>query len=157
MNKTCTRCGEQKPNTREFFGSTPSGGLRGYCRACMNKASARYEAANKEKRRERDAKRTTDGGGVRGSFDLQTKRTLWIKQSKICVCCFQPIPNYQDAAVDHVVPLRRGGRDNTDNLLLAHAKCNQEKHNKTLVEHWEWRVRVGLDRENLGYKHGLIH
>lgn len=40
--------------------------------------------------------------------------------------------------------------------MLAHAQCNRGKHNKTLVEHWEWRVRVGLDIENLGRKYGLL-
>jgi hypothetical protein len=41
-------------------------------------------------------------------------------------------------------------------LMLAHAQCNKEKHNKTLAEHWEWRVNCGLDRENLGRKHKLL-
>jgi ribosomal protein S27AE len=79
MNKTCTRCGESKPGTRDFVGSTPNGGLRGYCRACMNQASRNYEADNK-----------TAG------------------------------------------------------------------NNKTLAEHWDWRVTCGLDVENLGRKYGIL-
>jgi hypothetical protein len=55
-----------------------------------------------------------------------------------------------------MVPLIKGGSDDKSNLLLAHARCNKEKHNKTLPEHWEWRVRHGLDPENLGHKHGLL-
>lgn len=154
--KTCSRCGETKPATREYFGSTPSGGLRGYCRSCMNAASRTYEANNKERRRERDAKRARAGGGVRGSFDLSTKRNLFRKQHGLCPCCFESIARPEDGEVDHVVPLERGGSDLSSNLLLAHTLCNREKHNKTLVEHWEWRVRVGLDTENLGRKHGLL-
>lgn len=63
FEKRCIRCGEAKPVTREFFGSTPSGGLRGYCRNCMNKASFKYEANNKDAHRERDAKRARAAEG----------------------------------------------------------------------------------------------
>jgi 5-methylcytosine-specific restriction endonuclease McrA len=154
--KTCSRCGETKIATRQYFGSTPSGGLRGYCRSCMNAASRTYEANNKEGRRARDAKRASAGGGIRGSFDLSTKRDLFRKQHGLCRCCFEAIARPEDGEVDHVVPLQRGGSDLSSNLMLAHAKCNREKHNKTLVEHWEWRVRVGLDTENLGRKYGLL-
>jgi 5-methylcytosine-specific restriction endonuclease McrA len=156
LSKKCTRCGEAKPATREYFGSTPSGGLRGYCRSCMNKASSEYEANNKDGRRERDAKRAKAAGGMRRSFDLATKRNLFEKQNGHCACCFKPIDRPESGEIDHVVPLERNGRDEKSNLLLAHAQCNKEKHNKTLTEHWEWRVRVGLDTENLGRKYGLI-
>lgn len=154
--KTCSRYSETKPANREYFGSTPSGGLRGYCRSCMNAASRTYEANNKERRRERDAKRARAGRGIRGSFDLSTKRNLFRKQHGVCSCCFEYIGRPEDGEVDHVVPLERGGSDLSSSLMLAHAQCNREKHKKTLVEHWEWRVRVGLDTQNLGRKHGLM-
>jgi 5-methylcytosine-specific restriction endonuclease McrA len=153
---TCSRCGETKPATRDFFGSTPSGSLRGYCRSCMNAASRAYEAKNKDRRRVRDEKRSEAGGGVRRSFDVATKRILFMRQHGICHCCFKSIGRPEAGEVDHIVPLERGGSDLSSNLMLAHAQCNREKHNKTLVEHWEWRVRVGLDTENLGRKHGLL-
>ncbi|MGH6780174.1 MAG: HNH endonuclease [Bradyrhizobium sp.] len=122
----------------------------------MNAASRTYEANNKERRRERDAKRARASGGVRRSFDLSTKRALFKKQQGRCPCCFEPIARLEESEVDHVVPLERGGSDLSSNLMLAHTQCNREKHNKTLVEHWEWRVRVGLDIENLGRKHRLL-
>jgi 5-methylcytosine-specific restriction endonuclease McrA len=153
--RTCSRCGKQKPATREFFGSTPSGGLRGYCRACMNAASRSYEANNKDQRKQRDAKRAESGSGARATFDLQAKRSLFQKQGGICPCCMTPIGRPHDGEVDHVTPLARGGKHHPSNFMLAHAQCNKEKHNKTLSEHWEWRLRVGLDSENVGRKHGL--
>jgi 5-methylcytosine-specific restriction endonuclease McrA len=67
-----------------------------------------------------------------------------------------PIVSADQDEVDHATPLSRGGRDDPSNFFLAHAQCNKEKHNKTLLEHWEWRVRQGMDQENLGRKHGLI-
>jgi 5-methylcytosine-specific restriction endonuclease McrA len=153
--RICSRCSEIKPATREFFGSTPSGGLRGYCRTCMNKDSRRYEASNKERRRERDAKRAEAAIGARAGFDIHMKRPLFRKQGGICPCCMKPIARAQEGEVDHVTPVSKGGAHHSSNLMLAHAQCNTEKHNKTLPEHWEWRVRVGLDIENVGKKHGL--
>jgi 5-methylcytosine-specific restriction endonuclease McrA len=154
--KTCSRCGQTKPETREFFGSPPSGALRGYCRECMNEASVEYEANNKHRRQIRDAKRAEASGGIRRGFDLETKHSLFRKQEGLCPCCFTPIDCPEDGEVDHVIPLERGGRDEPINLLLTHTRCNKEKHKKTLAEHWEWRVKVGLDQENLGRKHGLL-
>ena len=121
----------------------------------MNQSSADYERRNKDKRRERDRVRASHTDGVRRGFDLGTKKSLWDKQSGKCACCFEAITSPNDGEVDHIKPLARGGTDTPDNRLLAHAKCNREKHNKSLVEHWEWRVRVGLDSENLGRKYGF--
>ena len=47
------------------------------------------------------------------------------------------------------------GKKQTE-FMGTRPKCNKEKHNKTLSEHWEWRVERGLDPENLGRKHGLL-
>lgn len=154
--RKCTRCGETKLATREFFGSTPSGGLRGRCRTCMNRTSAEYERNNKEGRRKRDAKRASVDPDARAGFDESTKRALLKRQAGLCPCCFQPITSISLAEVDHATPLAKGGKHHPSNLMLAHAQCNKEKHNKTLAEHWEWRVRVGLDIENLGRKHRLL-
>jgi len=156
LDKTCTRCGEKKPATREFFGSTPSGGLRGYCRLCMNKASRVYEANNKQGRRERDARRAQAGPGARVGFDLAIKKDLFAKQGGLCPCCIKPIANPAQGEVDHMIPLSRGGKHDPKNFILTHKQCNKEKHNKTLSEHWEWRVEKGLDLENLGRKHGFL-
>ncbi|RWX58452.1 hypothetical protein EN780_36700, partial [Mesorhizobium sp. M4B.F.Ca.ET.089.01.1.1] len=129
--KTCTRCGEAKPATREFFGSTPSGGLRSYCRNCMNKVSATYEEKNKDARRERDKKRAESLGGIRRGSDPRAKQDLFKKQNGLCLCCFRPIDKAENGEIDHVDPLSRNGLDVAANLLLAHAQCNREKHNKT--------------------------
>jgi 5-methylcytosine-specific restriction endonuclease McrA len=123
----------------------------------MNKASADYEAKNKDKRGERDKKRGEAGAGARAAFDDATKRVLFAKQNGICRCCMKPISSIAVGQVDHVIPLSKGGEHHPSNFMLAHSQCNKEKHNKTLAEHWEWRVLNGLDEENLGRKHGLLH
>ncbi len=126
------------------------------CRECGKKKSRKYEENNKEGRRERDSKRASAGDGARTAFDDATKRHLLRRQHGICPCCGEPISSIAVAEVDHATPLARGGRHDASNFILAHKKCNKEKHNKTLREHWDWRVKVGLDRENLGRKLGII-
>jgi 5-methylcytosine-specific restriction endonuclease McrA len=122
----------------------------------MNAASAAREKKDKEGRRERERRRAAASGGSRGSIDEETKRDLFRKQDGICPCCIQAVVDPLTAEVDHVTPLAKGGAHDGSNLMLAHARCNREKKDKTLSEHWEWRVKVGLDVENLGRKHGLL-
>ena len=66
-----------------------------------------------------------------------------------CPCCGEPISSIAIAEVDHATPLARGGKHYASNFILTHRQCNKEKHNKTLREHWEWRVKVGLDQREL--------
>ena len=122
----------------------------------MNKASAEYERNNKEGRQKRDAKRAVVDVDARSGFDDSTKRALLKSQAGLCPCCFLPITSISLAEVDHATPLAKDGAHHPSNFMLSHRQCNKEEHNKTLAEHWEWRVRVGLDTENLGRKHGLL-
>lgn len=156
MNRSCARCSAIKPATAAYFGHTPSGGLKGFCRECEKKASREYEAKNKERRRVRDAKRAEATGGTRRAAPLKLKQELYSKQGGRCICCFKLMDSPEIGEVDHGRPLVRGGKDDRSNMFLVHAQCNREKHNKTLPEHWEWRVKVGFDDENLGMKHGLL-
>lgn len=58
------------------------------------------------------------------------KRFLWQSSgSKKCGICLQPIATYEQATVDHKIPLSRGGSNRMDNLQLAHEECNQKKGN----------------------------
>jgi len=156
LSKKCTRCGEVKPATLDLWGSTPSGNLRSYCNDCMNKQSRDYEANNKDKRKARDARRAAAAPGARQGFGSAVKEDLWAKQGGICPCCLQAIISSESGEVDHMKPLSKGGKHDASNFLLAHARCNRDKKDKTLEEHWEWRVKVGHDVENIGRKHGLI-
>ena len=142
MTQTCTKCGETKPATREFFGSTPSGGLRRSCRPCMAAHSRRHNAANPEQRAARNEARKQRGGHF--VADTRLKKRLYERQGGLCMCCGSKLILLHDAEVDHANPVARGGGHQESNLILAHSQCNREKHAKTLDEHWAWRVRVGL-------------
>lgn len=106
--------------------------------------SKEHRLANKsilsEKDKERRQKRVNFG-------DVAMKWELWNTQNGICLCCARDIirSEVEQSPVDHMVPLARGGNNDRKNLAIAHTKCNQEKHNKTLEEHWAWRHRVNID------------
>lgn len=140
--RECNFCGVIKPATREFFGSTPKGTLRGKCRECMNAYSRSFGEANREAQRLRNAQRQIRGGHV--SVDEAKKQELLEFQRNLCLCCGGKLLSSDVTEVDHAIPVAKGGNHDESNLLIAHAKCNQEKHAKTLLEHWEWRAKVGL-------------
>ena len=57
-----------------------------------------------------------------------------------CHLCGQPVPRDARvpdplaATVDHVLPLRRGGGDDADNVRLAHLACNSLKRDRSTGE-----------------------
>ena len=145
----CNHCGKSYPATREFFGSQPNGNLRRKCRTCVREHVARYAEEHPGAAQQRSAVRADRGGG-QWSTEVERKR-LFGKYNGICVCCGRKLTSAIDAHVDHMVPIARGGQDVLSNAALIHSQCNAEKHNKTLEEHWAWRVKVGLDKEILSW------
>ena len=121
---------------------------------CERERSRIHEVNNKDRRRIRDAERDLRQGGSRRAIDLETKIKLWGRQSGMCPCCLQvidrPTGRSDDGQGDHMTPLSKGGADALENLALTHARCNQDKFNKTLEEHWAWRVKCRYDTVNLG-------
>jgi hypothetical protein len=47
-NKTCTRCGEEKPATLEYFFHKKRGALYAACKVCLAKSAKAYYEANRE-------------------------------------------------------------------------------------------------------------
>lgn len=141
--KMCRTCGMMKPSTREYFGSTPSGGLRHKCRVCMNAYSREYGQDNRDKRSVRNTKRSVLGGHAR--LDREGQLKLLKRQKYICPLCRARIVAEDVTQIDHLTPVIQGGTHSISNLAIVHKQCNAEKHGKTLEEHWEWREKVGLD------------
>ncbi len=54
-----------------------------------------------------------------------TKRRLWLKNPH-CHWCKRKLEK-DEATVDHVIPLARGGLDNHNNKVLACGNCNQAR------------------------------
>jgi len=61
------------------------------------------------------------------------------------ICLYRGICAYCKSApwdaLDHVIPVVRGGRQSIGNLLPVCTSCNQSKHDKTVMEWRIWRLR----------------
>ena len=145
--KTCKKCGEVKPATREYFGSTPSGGLRSRCRACGRAYNKAYDEKHPEKVRCRAYKSQASRDGFIPSDLL--KKQLFHEQDGVCALCCKPmdeahILDSKHLQVEHLTPASKGGTNDERNLVLAHRSCNQEKKQKDVPEYLAWRTKVGL-------------
>jgi 5-methylcytosine-specific restriction endonuclease McrA len=67
-----------------------------------------------------------------GTHTAEDIRHIYEEQEGRCAYC--GITLYDDYAVDHVVPLSRGGTNWPDNLAVACMFCNQSKHDRLLSE-----------------------
>lgn len=54
-----------------------------------------------------------------------------------CYLCKSPI-SFGDDAIDHIIPIVRGGDNSLDNLSVTHRRCNSKKQCKTPEEYYEW-------------------
>ena len=145
--KLCKKCNESKPANRSHFGSTPSGGLRGTCRTCMNAKSKAYAKDNPQNVRDRANKRRSQTNCFKPSDEL--KISLFHDQDGVCALCCKPmdeklILDSKCLQIDHLNPVCKGGTHDESNLVLTHRTCNQEKKQKTLLEYVNWRIKVGL-------------
>ncbi len=151
-SKSCTKCGVVHPATREFFGSTPKGNLRGACRTCVRKKNKQYATDNPESVRRRAVDRHQRVEGFKPTDEM--KQSLFHQQSGCCGLCGEAMDEASvlDPSVlqvEHLTPAVRGGTNDEANLVLAHRKCNQEKAGKTMNEYLAWRQKVGLPMPQL--------
>jgi hypothetical protein len=144
--RQCTKCGESYPLTPEHFGQVKPGQVRPRCRNCEREKNRQYDLKND--RSHRDAKRRKLENGLRVSdFD---KRRMRERQFDMCLLCAKPLSSIQACSVDHMTPLSRQGTNEFSNLHLVHKLCNTDKKEKTVREHWEWRVASGFDAVSIG-------
>ncbi len=59
-------------------------------------------------------------------WSLKAKKKKLLKRSTVCHWCGEPLTE-QTATVDHVVPLKRGGLNNLNNMVLACEPCNSKR------------------------------
>ena len=48
---------------------------------------------------------------------------------RVCAYCGKEITNENDLTLDHVIPVSKGGKDSSENLVIACKACNSEKAN----------------------------
>jgi 5-methylcytosine-specific restriction endonuclease McrA len=74
------------------------------------------------------------GSPLQRGYDqtYRRNRTLVLRSAEVCAYCGRP-PTFTDPlAVDHVVPLVRGGTNSLDNLVAAHRSCNSRKGGRSV-------------------------
>ncbi|WP_096819070.1 HNH endonuclease signature motif containing protein [Lactococcus fujiensis] len=81
------------------------------------------------------ALRADKQGPHRVAFDKNKARIL--KTQSVCGICGKPVdvrlkaPNPLAPAIDHIVPVSKGGHPSAmENLQLTHAQCNRQKSDK---------------------------
>ncbi len=79
--------------------------------------------------RRRRAKKSENGAYV---VTLEDLRKLWIRQEGVCYICGSPIVG--ERHLEHIIPVKRGGRHAIGNLAWAHPHCNLTKFYQFLVE-----------------------
>lgn len=136
--RTCRKCGESKPFTREFFSPR-----RWTCKACMRAISNKWDQENPEKKaasRSAYKQRVTGADGECSANELLLLRLM---QERKCYYCEK---NFSDAAVekDHRIPLIRGGSNDASNIVYACRACNRDKGGKTATDFFVWRRSEGL-------------
>jgi 5-methylcytosine-specific restriction endonuclease McrA len=45
----------------------------------------------------------------------------------VCAICKETIQHWEQASVDHILPVSKGGSNGLHNLQLTHAECNHSK------------------------------
>lgn len=150
--RRCTKCNQEFPETPEHFGQVKPGQVRPRCRDCEKKDKQEYGRNND--RSARDAKRRSLERGFRPSE--ADKRTMFKRQHGMCLLCAEPLVTIEVSSVDHMNPLSKGGGNELWNLHLVHRLCNTDKKEKTVREHWNWRVDSGFDATPIGDRLGIV-
>ena len=93
--------------------------------AALSTASPPEDVGVLEKRREKDRERQARRRGARDQILMLAQRDGFL-----CSLCGENMPDVGDIEVDHVVPVSKGGGSETENLKLAHSRCNAKKGNR---------------------------
>lgn len=89
----------------------------------------------------------------RRQFTKGERRAVLRKTGGHCAYCGKSI-GYYDMQVDHVIPLRKGGTNDLDNLLPACRSCNHYKSTLTMEQFREslGQIPSVLSRDSASYR-----
>lgn len=98
----------------------------------------------------------------RKTISNSMRQRIYEKYGKRCAYCGKIIPNRRDMRVDHIVSVRRGGKDEEANYQPACHDCNRYKDTLTVddfreeLTHIVDRIAKEDIRFRLAVKYGLI-
>lgn len=125
--RRCVRCLESK-TTADFFRRPHSELLRAHCKACHNKDRKDWRPDRMWHTKARSLGKRHGGVSV-GPAALRKA----LGQPSDCYLCGDMLI-WSEAAVDHVLPVQRGGTLSFDNLAWCHRICNAIKGGLTIDE-----------------------
>lgn len=128
--KRCTKCGKVKPisDFRLQTGNAHKnkGYYRSWCRRCDYDSTHERAKIKKDKFYKLRSNLSREGGQI----SLDDVRSLGYPD--VCYLCGQPISDWFDAEMDHILPLSAGGKTRKSNLAWTHKTCNRMKHDLTV-------------------------
>jgi 5-methylcytosine-specific restriction endonuclease McrA len=102
-----------------------------------------YSRANPDLFRIASQKRRAQVKENGGTFTRDELTLMQLTQGGFCAYC-QRQHEPDKLAIDHVIPIKQGGRHEAANIVLACKRCNSSKNNRTpdqWVNRWYWRQR----------------
>ena len=173
--KRCTKCGENKPNTNEYFAfsNKSKGILRPSCKVCdkkhreknkdkMKEYNKNYYENNKDKIKEyrennkdkmkgyvhkRRALELGNGGSYTKAQWLDTLEYFDYK------CAYTGECIKHNCHVEHIVPLSKGGTSYIWNLVPSTASANLSKQNRDMEEWYREQEYFCEERLNKIYEY----
>ena len=99
--------------------------------------SAEWSKANPQRKRVYRATRKNRALGNGGALSADICSRLLILQKVLCACCKKPLGD--DYHLDHIMPLKLGGRNSDDNVQLLTKTCNLQKSARHPIEFMQAR------------------
>lgn len=97
----------------------------------IQRALAYARGPGKQAKRARDSARYALTNGAPNA-ELFTLDEIYERDGRICHLCSKPVDR-QQATMDHVIPVSKGGPHTRANVKLAHRGCNTRKGNRTMT------------------------
>lgn len=83
--------------------------------------------------------------GTQRGIGAKYRHALIERDGNNCFYCLDPMAD-DDASVEHLVSVHKGGPNHLDNMALAHRACNARVGNLPLVSKFKVRERALLER-----------